>query len=211
MDRWFLAFILGSFHQFCTGNCLFNKSTTFEMEEICCGCCNVHLCCTSGDSSDSFLFAYSDLCIQKTSCPFKTFNICNSIYEFFLSCYSIIQEPTTIDLLEWWSNRGKGFSKLQPVARDVLAIQASSVASEGAFSAARFQIGEHIYSLAADSLEISVLFRDWINGERRSYGRPPLPTKFENDVDEIMLDFSDDGIDAMEELANQPIPEHVTR
>ena len=93
----------------------------------------------------------------------------------------------------------------------MLAIQASSVASEGAFSAARFQIGEHRYSLAADSLEISVLFRDWINDERRSYGRPPLPTKFENDVDEIMQDFSDDGIDAMEELANQPNPEHVTR
>ena len=60
-------------------------------------------------------------------------------------------------------------------------------------------------------MEISVLLRDWINGERRSYGRPPLPTKFENDVDEIMQDFSDDGIDAMEELANQPIPEHVSR
>ncbi|KAG5607435.1 hypothetical protein H5410_028927 [Solanum commersonii] len=38
-----------------------------------------------------------------------------------------------------------------------------------------------------------------------SYGRSPLPTKFENDADEIMQDFSDDDIDAMEELANQPI------
>ncbi|KAH0750827.1 hypothetical protein KY290_030059 [Solanum tuberosum] len=64
--------------------------------------------------------------------------------------------------------------------------------------------GEHRYSLAADSLEISVLFRDWINGERRSYGHPPLSTKFENDVDEIMQDF------AMEKLANQPIPEHIS-
>ncbi|KAL3334021.1 hypothetical protein AABB24_030672 [Solanum stoloniferum] len=68
-------------------------------------------------------------------------------------------EPTT-DLLEWRSNRGKGFPKLQPVAQDVLAIQACSVASEDAFSAARFQIGEHKYSLTADSLEISILFRD---------------------------------------------------
>ncbi|WMV51514.1 hypothetical protein MTR67_044899 [Solanum verrucosum] len=65
-------------------------------------------------------------------------------------------EPTTVDLLEWRSNRGQGFPKLQPVARDVLAIQASSVASEGAFSTTRFQIGKHIYSLAADGLEISV-------------------------------------------------------
>ena len=39
------------------------------------------------------------------------------------------------------------------MARDVLAIQASSVASEGVFSVARFQSGEHMHSIAADSLE----------------------------------------------------------
>ena len=33
------------------------------------------------------------------------------------------------------------------MVRDVLAIQASSVASEVAFSAARFQIGDHRHSL----------------------------------------------------------------
>uniref|UniRef100_A0A3Q7FKK4 HAT C-terminal dimerisation domain-containing protein n=1 Tax=Solanum lycopersicum TaxID=4081 RepID=A0A3Q7FKK4_SOLLC len=41
------------------------------------------------------------------------------------------------------------------MARDILAMQASSVASEDVFSAARFQLGEHRHSLAADSLEIS--------------------------------------------------------
>ena len=63
------------------------------------------------------------------------------------------------------------------MARDILAIQASSVASEGIFSA-RFQIGDHRHSLAADSLEILVLFRDRINTERRNLGREPLPIKF---------------------------------
>uniref|UniRef100_A0A3Q7HR23 HAT C-terminal dimerisation domain-containing protein n=1 Tax=Solanum lycopersicum TaxID=4081 RepID=A0A3Q7HR23_SOLLC len=86
-------------------------------------------------------------------------------------------EPTK-DVLKWWRDRTKGFPKLVPMVRDILAMQASSVASEDVFSAARFQLGEHRHSLAADILEISVLFRDWINAERRNLGREPLPTKF---------------------------------
>ena len=64
------------------------------------------------------------------------------------------------------------------MARDILAMQASSVASEGVFSATRFQLGEHRHSLAADNLEISLLFRDWINAERRNLDREPLPPNF---------------------------------
>uniref|UniRef100_A0A3Q7FM66 HAT C-terminal dimerisation domain-containing protein n=1 Tax=Solanum lycopersicum TaxID=4081 RepID=A0A3Q7FM66_SOLLC len=79
-------------------------------------------------------------------------------------------EPTE-DILACSRNRDKGFRKLQPMARDILAMQASSVASEGVFSATR-------HSLAADSLEISVLFRDWINAERRNLDREPLPPNF---------------------------------
>ena len=41
-------------------------------------------------------------------------------------------------------------------------------------------------------------------------GREPLPTKFQSDVDEIMYDYSDDGIEAMEDLSIQPISDHVT-
>uniref|UniRef100_A0A3Q7FLC9 HAT C-terminal dimerisation domain-containing protein n=1 Tax=Solanum lycopersicum TaxID=4081 RepID=A0A3Q7FLC9_SOLLC len=91
-------------------------------------------------------------------------------------------------------NRGKEFPKLVPMTQDILAMQALSVASEGVFSAARFQLGEHRHSLAVDNLEISVLFRDWINAERRNLGREPLPTKFQDDVDEVMQDYSDDDL-----------------
>uniref|UniRef100_A0A3Q7GKV9 HAT C-terminal dimerisation domain-containing protein n=1 Tax=Solanum lycopersicum TaxID=4081 RepID=A0A3Q7GKV9_SOLLC len=40
------------------------------------------------------------------------------------------------DLLGWWSRRSDAFPTLSKMVRDVLAIQASSVASEAAFSAA---------------------------------------------------------------------------
>ena len=41
-------------------------------------------------------------------------------------------------------------------------------------------------------------------------GREPLPTKFQDDVDKVMQDYGDGGIEAMEDLSIQPIPEHVT-
>uniref|UniRef100_A0A3Q7IE55 HAT C-terminal dimerisation domain-containing protein n=1 Tax=Solanum lycopersicum TaxID=4081 RepID=A0A3Q7IE55_SOLLC len=40
------------------------------------------------------------------------------------------------DLLGWWSKRSNAFPTLSKMVRDVLAIQASSLASEAAFSAA---------------------------------------------------------------------------
>uniref|UniRef100_A0A3Q7JAW2 HAT C-terminal dimerisation domain-containing protein n=1 Tax=Solanum lycopersicum TaxID=4081 RepID=A0A3Q7JAW2_SOLLC len=101
-----------------------------------------------------------------------------------------ITEPTE-DVLKWWRDRTKGFPKLVPMVRDILAMQASSVASEGVINAARFQLGEHRHSLAADNLKISELFQDWINAERRNLGREPLWTKFQDDVDEVMQDYSD--------------------
>lgn len=89
-------------------------------------------------------------------------------------------------LLAWWRNHGEQFPKLARVVRDVLAIQASSVASEQTFSVARIQIGDHRYLLAKDSLEIPVLFRDWINAERRNFGLPKLSAQVEDEIDEIL-------------------------
>ncbi|KAL3380367.1 hypothetical protein AABB24_000815 [Solanum stoloniferum] len=98
-------------------------------------------------------------------------------------------------LLNWWRARETQFPKLSKMVKDVLAIQGSSVASEAAFSAIRFQIGDHIYSLAEDSLEISVLFRDWINVERRNQGLPKLDSQFELFIDSAIGYGSDDDME----------------
>lgn len=99
---------------------------------------------------------------------------------------SIKDEEGNEQLLAWWRERGKAFPTLSIMARNILAIQASSVASESAFSAARFQIGDHRHSLAEDSLEIFVLFRDWINSERRNLGFEKLTTREEEEYNEIL-------------------------
>ena len=93
--------------------------------------------------------------------------------------------------------------------RDVLAIQASSVASEAAFSAARFQIGDHRHSLAEDSLETTVLFRDWSNVERRNNNFPKLSKQQESWI-KTQIECSDDELEAQEFLASLPTPEDIT-
>ena len=66
-------------------------------------------------------------------------------------------------MLVWWKNSENQFPTVARIVRDVLAIQASSVASKRAFSATIFMIGDYRYSLAKDSLKISVLFQYWVN------------------------------------------------
>ena len=113
------------------------------------------------------------------------------------------------DLLGWWSRRSDAFPTLSKMVRDVLAIQASSVASEAAFSAARFQIGDHRHSLAEDSLETTVLFRDWSNAERRNNNLPKLSKKQASWI-KTQIECSDDELEAQEFLASLPTPEDIT-
>ena len=113
------------------------------------------------------------------------------------------------DLLGWWSRRSDAFPTLSKIVRDVLAIQASSVASEAAFSAARFQIGDHRHSLAEDNLETTVLFRDWCNAERRNNNLPKLSKKQATWIKNC-IECSDDELEAQEFLTSLPTPEDIT-
>ena len=95
------------------------------------------------------------------------------------------------------------------MVRDVLAIQASSIASEAAFSTTMFQIGDHRHSLAEDSLETTILFRDWSNAERRNNNLPKLSKKQASWI-KTQIECSDDELEAQEFLTSLPTPEDIT-
>ncbi|XP_070029447.1 zinc finger BED domain-containing protein RICESLEEPER 4-like [Nicotiana sylvestris] len=71
----------------------------------------------------------------------------------------------SFNILEWLKDKGKHFPVLSRMTRDVLTIQASTVASNSTFSPARLQLSDYRASMR-ESLEKSVLFRDWIRLER---------------------------------------------
>ena len=95
------------------------------------------------------------------------------------------------------------------MVRDVLAIQASSVASEVAFSAARLQIGDHRHSLVEDSLETTFLIRDWYNAERRNNNLSKLSKKQASWI-KTHIECNDDELEAQEFLTSLPTPEDIT-
>ncbi|KAK4362051.1 hypothetical protein RND71_017292 [Anisodus tanguticus] len=116
----------------------------------------------------------------------------------------IVNDGGHEDLLKYWRQNENTFPTLAKMTRDILNIQASSITSESAFSAGRFQIVEHIHSLAGDTLEIAVLFRDWIRSERRRCGQPEINEEEDNNYNEIL---SEGTVSDVEQFDRQiPIP-----
>ncbi|CAN1347899.1 Putative AC transposase [Linum perenne] len=66
------------------------------------------------------------------------------------------------DVLKWWSTYGLAYPILSEIARDVLAIPISSVASEAAFSTGGRIMDSYRTSLHPNMLEAIVCTEDWL-------------------------------------------------
>lgn len=65
------------------------------------------------------------------------------------------------DILNWWKANGRKYPNLQLIARDILAIPVSTVASESAFSTSGRIVSPHRSRLGPDILEALMCTRDW--------------------------------------------------
>ena len=81
------------------------------------------------------------------------------------------EERFGLDILDWWKSQSNKHPILAAMARDILAIQVSSVASERAFSASGRVLDDRRTSLKPDTLEMCVCFKDWLDAENRSQDR----------------------------------------
>jgi len=66
------------------------------------------------------------------------------------------------DILKWWDVNSARYPTLGRIARDVLAVPASTVASESAFSTCGRVITDHRSSLAPETVEALICLGDWI-------------------------------------------------
>ena len=80
-------------------------------------------------------------------------------------------EINSLDLLAWWKQQSSKHPTLAAMARDILAIQVSSVTSERAFSASGRVLDDRRTSLKPETLEMCVCFKDWLDAENRSQDR----------------------------------------
>ena len=66
------------------------------------------------------------------------------------------------DILQWWRVNSSKYPTLSRMARDVLAVPASSVASESAFSTGSRIISDYRSRLAPRTVEALVCLQDWM-------------------------------------------------
>ncbi|KAG8374949.1 hypothetical protein BUALT_Bualt10G0048700 [Buddleja alternifolia] len=93
------------------------------------------------------------------------------------------------DVLSWWKTNGVKYPNLQKMAKDILAIPVSTVASESAFSTSGRLVSPHRNRLHPSTLEILMCARRWLwnegNGTCLKFsGLEACPTMLDEEEDE---------------------------
>ncbi|XP_019153680.1 PREDICTED: zinc finger BED domain-containing protein RICESLEEPER 2-like [Ipomoea nil] len=108
--------------------------------------------------------------------------------EYYLS-EAITEDEGSFDILRWWKVNSARFPILSKIARDILAIPISTVASESAFSTSGRVLDPFRSSLTPKIVEALVCTQDWLR-------LPNTPISIEENLEELERfekEFSVDG------------------
>lgn len=97
--------------------------------------------------------------------------------EVYLS-ESTIDDTNDFDILRWWKVNSERFPILSKVARDILAVPISTVASESTFSTSGRVLDNFRSSLSPKMVEALICTQDWLRG-------PNQPIVVEENIDDI--------------------------
>ncbi|XP_074315006.1 uncharacterized protein LOC141651183 [Silene latifolia] len=110
-------------------------------------------------------------------------------------------EETPFDILSWWKLQSPRFPVLSRLARDILAMPISIVASESAFSAGGRTLDQFRSSLTPKMVQALICAQDWFRMAGEQINVDDLLEDLENlekDLDDINLDDNVvDGVDPM--------------
>jgi len=93
----------------------------------------------------------------------------NSELDTYLEKELVSFHEKNFDILQWWKRNSESYPTLAKMARDFLAVQVSSVASESAFSAAG-RLTDHLRSsMSAETLEALICSKDWFGPDEGNF------------------------------------------
>jgi len=79
----------------------------------------------------------------------------------------VLPRSATFDILGWWKTNGIKYPTLQKIAKDILAIPISTVASEFAFSTGGRLLCPHRSRLHENTLEALMCAQSWLKQEKK--------------------------------------------
>lgn len=89
------------------------------------------------------------------------------------------------DILEFWKSRACHYPVMVAMARDLLTVQASIVASESAFSFSDRVLNEKRSRLSPQSMELCIFFKDHLDASRRIQDKRDIEETSEESEEEI--------------------------
>ncbi|KAF7822111.1 putative AC transposase [Senna tora] len=95
-------------------------------------------------------------------------SLVKSELDLYLEEKVLPREPT-FDILNWWKHTGIKYPTIQKIARDILAIPISTVASESAFSTGGRLVSPHRSRLKENTLEALMCTQNWLCKEQRDH------------------------------------------
>ncbi|CAM8927797.1 unnamed protein product [Rhodiola kirilowii] len=93
-----------------------------------------------------------------------------------------VEDDNNFNLLGWWKANHTLYPILSSLARDLLSVPASTVASEAAFSAGGRVVSEKRAALSPNTIEALVCLKDWSLADQRKQET----AREEEDVEELM-------------------------
>ncbi|XP_042386896.1 zinc finger BED domain-containing protein RICESLEEPER 2-like [Zingiber officinale] len=95
---------------------------------------------------------------------------------------SLLPRTSEFDILCWWKTNGIKYPILHDIAKDVLAIPVTTVASESTFSTSGRILNAHRSRLHSKTIEALMCARDWLWSEIQD-STISIDQKFDNDAD----------------------------
>ena len=82
---------------------------------------------------------------------------------------NVLPDNFQFDILLWWKLNGVKYHVLQTIARDILAIPVSTVASESAFSSSGRLVSPHRNQIHPKMIEASMCTQSWLWSEVKKH------------------------------------------
>ncbi|KAI3448823.1 hypothetical protein Pfo_005488 [Paulownia fortunei] len=119
------------------------------------------------DASNSDTLEMYDKFVSSSSNPTTSMSLTSEL-DMYLE-ESVLPRTQNFDILSWWKTNGVKYPNLQKMARDILVIPVSTVASECAFSISGRMVSSHHSRLHPTTLKALMCARRWLWNEVKEF------------------------------------------